>query len=259
MKTLHMLALRSAVSLVALSCAAASAIAQDTYPHENEPIGSVEQVYDGTLTPDLAVNTFRNIHRLFPSRVIEAGETASELPVASVPMENVKAEIGGKTYDLYDFLAMNSVSGMLVLKDGKVKYETYQRGNTAETRWMSMSIAKSITSTLVGAAIHDGHIESLDSEVTEFVPSLAGSAYDGVTVGEVLLMASGVKWNETYTDPRSDRRDLLRAQIAQARRSDGSHGSAAACSRARYAQQLFDRRNAGAWRNRIWCCRQATG
>lgn len=215
MNALNKIAFNSAVSFIALASASGVAVAQDAYPHDSEPIGSVEQVYDGTLTPDLAVNTYRNIHRLFPSRVIEAGDTASELPVAAEPMGNVTTEIGGKKFDLYDFLALNSVSVMLVLKDGEVKYETYQRGNTAETRWMSMSIAKSITSTLVGAAIHDGHIESLDSEVTEFVPSLEGSAYDGVTVGDVLLMASGVQWNETYTDPESDRRDLLRAQIAQ--------------------------------------------
>ena len=206
--------LLASVSLIVVSM---SVQAQDTseYPHENEPIGSVEQVYDGALEPDLAVNTFRNIHRLFPSRVIEAGDAPSELPVAEEQMDNVRMEVNGRRYDIYDFLAGNSVTGMIVLKDGEVAYETYQRGNTAETRWMSMSIAKSITSTLVGAAIHDGYIESLDSQVVEFVPALEGSAYDGVSVRDVLMMSSGVQWNETYTDPESDRRDLLRAQIAQ--------------------------------------------
>ena len=206
--------LLASVSLIVVSM---SVQAQDTseYPHENEPIGSVEQVYDGALEPDLAVNTFRNIHRLFLSRVIEAGDAPSELPVAEEQMDNVRMEVNGRRYDIYDFLAGNSVTGMIVLKDGEVAYETYQRGNTAETRWMSMSIAKSITSTLVGAAIHDGYIESLDSQVVEFVPALEGSAYDGVSVRDVLMMSSGVQWNETYTDPESDRRDLLRAQIAQ--------------------------------------------
>src|SRR5690606_20045703 len=115
----------------------------------------------------------------------------------------------------YDFLALDNVTGLIVLKDGAVVYETYQRGNTADTRWMSMSVAKSITSTLVGAAIRDGHIGSLNDMVVAYVPSLKGSAYDGVSIHDILLMASGVQWNETYTDPDSDRRNLLRAQIAQ--------------------------------------------
>ncbi|RDE08733.1 serine hydrolase domain-containing protein [Pelagibacterium lacus] len=216
MNSLRKGALWGAASVLVLGALGGGALAQDAaYPHEDEPIGTVEQIYDGALEPDLAVNTFRNIHRLFPTRVIAAGDTPSELPVAAEQMGNVRAQIGGRTYDLYDFLAANSVTGMLVLKDGEVVYETYQRGNTPATRWMSMSVAKSITSTLVGAAIQDGYIESLDSQVVDFVPALAGSAYDGVTVRDVLMMSSGVQWNETYTDPQSDRRDLLRAQIAQ--------------------------------------------
>jgi CubicO group peptidase (beta-lactamase class C family) len=80
---------------------------------------------------------------------------------------------------------------------------------------MSMSIAKSITSTLIGAAVRQGRIRNLADSVTRYVPSLRGSAYDGVTVRDVLMMSSGVRWNETYTDPRSDRRRLLEAQISQ--------------------------------------------
>ena len=80
---------------------------------------------------------------------------------------------------------------------------------------MSMSVAKSITSTLAAIAIKEGLIAGLDAPVTDYVPVLKGSAYDGVSVRDVLMMASGVRWNETYTDPDSDRRALLRAQISQ--------------------------------------------
>lgn len=189
--------------------------AQD-YPHADEPIGSVEQIYDGHLTPDLAVNTFRNIDRLFPVRTIAAGDSPRELPEAPQDLPaKVAFDIDGTSYDLYDFLALDNVTGLIVLKDGAVVYETYQRGNTAQTRWMSMSVAKSITSTLVGAAIQDGFIDSLDDMVVDYVPSLKGSAYDGVSIHDILLMASGVQWDETYTNPESDRRELLRAQISQ--------------------------------------------
>jgi CubicO group peptidase (beta-lactamase class C family) len=209
-------ATRTLLAATALSLAwTATATAQD-YPHASEPIGTVEQIYDGHLTPDLAVSTFRNIDRLFPVRTIEAGDTPRDLPRAPQDLAAmVSFDIDGVTYDLYDFLALDNVTGLIVLKDGAVVYETYQRGNTADTRWMSMSVAKSITSTLVGAAIRDGHIGSLNDMVVDYVPSLKGSAYDGVSIHDILLMASGVQWNETYTDPDSDRRNLLRAQIAQ--------------------------------------------
>lgn len=203
---------------VVVAVFATGAIAEpEEYRHAKEPIGTVEQIYDGHLTPDLAVNTFRNIDRLFPTRVIAAGQNEHPLPEALVDLEaKVSYTIEDKTYDLYDFLALDNVTGMIVLHDGKVVYETYQRGNGPDTRWMSMSVAKSVTSTLLGVAVKEGHI-ALDDQVTEYVPALKGSAYDGVSVKDVLIMASGVAWNETYTDPESDRRDLLRAQIAQKR------------------------------------------
>ncbi|SEN72269.1 hypothetical protein SAMN04488003_12910 [Loktanella fryxellensis] len=203
--------------LLGVFCLALPAPASaQAYPHADEPIGTIEEIYDGHLTPDMAVRTFRNIDRLFPTRTIAAGDTPRALPEALVDLSAlVTYQVGDATYDLYDFLSLDNVTGLIVLKDGAVVHESYQRGNTAETRWMSMSVAKSITSTLVGAAIRDGYIDGLDDMVTDYVPALAGSAYDGVSIRDILLMASGVAWDETYTDPESDRRDLLRAQIAQ--------------------------------------------
>lgn len=185
------------------------------YPHAAEAIGTVRQVYDGALTPDLAVATFRNIDRLFPTRAIAAAATPTPLPLAGQPLTQLQFTAEGRAYDLYDFLALNRVAGLLILKDGQIVHESYQHGNTEKTRWMSMSVAKSVTSTLIGAAVQDGHIGSIHDQVVNYVPRLAGSAYDGATVRDVLMMCSGVQWNETYTDPQSDRRRLLEAQIAQ--------------------------------------------
>ena len=70
-----------------LGTAAVPAVAQTPYPHEDEPIGTVREIYDGTLSPEMAVNTFRNIHRLFPSAVIPASTDPLPLPVASDPLE----------------------------------------------------------------------------------------------------------------------------------------------------------------------------
>jgi CubicO group peptidase (beta-lactamase class C family) len=185
------------------------------YPHEQESIGTVRQSYDGALSPELAIHTFRNIHRLFPSRVIRHGGTPRRLPIAPQSLGAITFRDGDSTRTLDDYVRLNRVAGLLVLKDGAVALERYEFGNTPATRWMSMSVAKSITATLVGAALHDGSIRSLDDSVTRYVPRLAGSAYDGVTIRDVLMMASGVRWNETYTDTASDRRKLLEAQLSQ--------------------------------------------
>lgn len=189
--------------------------AQVDNPHASEPIVSVREVYDGTFLPDLGANTFRNIDRLFSTRVVENGRQVFALPPREKTITTLNIESNGRSYDLYDYLALNRVSGLLAIKDGEVAYETYQLGNTEKTRWMSMSIAKSITATLIGAAIKDGYIAGLDSALTDYIPALLGSAYEGVTVQQVLQMTSGAGWNETYTDRSSDRRELLEAQIAQ--------------------------------------------
>jgi CubicO group peptidase (beta-lactamase class C family) len=178
-------------------------------------IGTVTQVYDGTLTSDIQVNTFRHIDRLFPVRVVKHGPNVLALPAAARPITQVEFGSGGKTYDLIDYMALNRVTALLMLKDGKIAYEDYEMGNTEKTRWMSMSMVKTITSSLMGAAIQDGYIKSIDDPVTKYVAKLRGSAYDGVSIRYLLQMASGVKWDETYTNPASDRRHMLEAQIAQ--------------------------------------------
>ncbi len=200
---------------VALALLAAACAQDSIYPHEGEPIGSVREVYDGTLSPQMAVNTFRNIHRLFPSRIVPRSTHPHPLPVSNQPLDDITFADNGTTYSLEQFLEANRIAGLLVLQHGEVKAERYRLGNTERTRWMSMSVAKSITSTLIGVALKDGLIGSLGDPVAQYVPALAGTAYDGVSVRDVLMMSSGVEWSETYTDPASDRRRLLEAQIAQ--------------------------------------------
>ena len=206
--------LAGVIITLALSSACAS-LNGPGYPHGSEKIGTVQQVYDGVLFPDIQVNTFRNIDRLFSTRTVKHGSTVFPLPVNERPLKNFRFSSKGKEYDLYDYVSLNRISGLLVVKDGRIAFETYQLGNSERTRWMSMSVVKSITASLIGAAIKDGHIKSIDDPVTKYLPQLNGSAYEGVTVRNLLQMTSGVKWNETYTDPSSDRRRMLEMQIAQ--------------------------------------------
>src|SRR5713226_534500 len=179
-----------------------------------QPAGA-RQVFDGTMLPGVEVLTFEHSDALFPVNRVLRGGAVRALPPSPASIKNVHFHSRGEEYDLFDYLADNRVAGLLVLKDGKVAFEDYELGAGPQTRWPSFSVAKSVSSTLVGAALHQGLISGLDDPLTRYVPQLAGGAYEGVSIRNVLQMASGVKWDETYTDPKSDRRKLLDLQLAQ--------------------------------------------
>ena len=105
---------------------------------------------------------------------------------------------------LDEYMAAQGTAGLVIMQDGRIRLERYGLGFDAAGRWTSFSVAKSFTSTLVGAAIQDGHIDSLEDKVSRYIPGLRGSAYDDVTVRQLLTMSSGVRWNEDYEDPNAD-------------------------------------------------------
>lgn len=152
---------------------------------------------------DAQVSGFRNIDRIFPVRVVKRGTNIRPLPRADQQIAPV-LNYEGSTVSIDDYMARERVSGLLVISHGKIMFEKYGLGQKPEDRWISFSIAKSVTSTLLGAAIKDGKIKSVDDLVTAYIPELKGSAYDGVTLRQVLAMRSGAQWNEDYTDPNSD-------------------------------------------------------
>jgi len=173
------------------------------------------QVFDGKMLPGVEVNTFEHSDALFPVNIVPRKGPVRPLPPAATKLKDLQFKSEGHSFDLFDYLAYNRVAALLVLKDGRVAFEDYELGTGPQTRWPSFSIAKSFSSTLVGAALHQGLISSLDDPLTRYVPQLKGGAYESVSIRNILQMASGVKWDETYTDPKSDRRKLLELQLAQ--------------------------------------------
>ena len=182
------------------------------FPQSQQP-ADIRSVLDGKMLSGEEVWAFEHSDTLYPVAQVEREGAVRALPATVEPLQDVTFQIGGKQYDLFDYLALNRVAGLLVLKDGKVALEDYELGADPETRWASFSMAKSVTSTLIGAALEEGFIASLDDPVTRYVPALRNSAYEGVSIRNVLQMASGVAWNETYTDPNSDCRKLADAQL----------------------------------------------
>ncbi len=144
---------------------------------------------------DAAFRALDRLPALAKSRPIAIGNTVRALP-QGVPL-NLSADVDA-------YMKARRTAGLVIVQDGKIRLERYGLGFDAKGRWTSFSVAKSFTSTLVGAAIKDGYIKSLDDNVSAYIPDLKGSVYDDVTVKQLLTMTSGVKWNEDYTDPKSD-------------------------------------------------------
>lgn len=173
------------------------------------------RLYAGQLMPEPQVHTLRNAWKAFPSRVIRRGGGVSPFVSAPHTLEDFPIRSGGQDYDLYDYVSRNRVSGLLILHRDKVVHERYELGHDPHTPWLSMSMAKSVTTTLVGAAIRDGHIRSVEEPLTRYLPVLSGSAYEGVSIRELLQMSSGVKWDDTHTDASTERRHMLELQLGQ--------------------------------------------
>lgn len=147
---------------------------------------------------------FRNMEQLSPTRRIPAAQAVLPLPSNLQDLGGIPITHGGTQMTLDEYFEAYDTAGLLVIQNGEVRYERYGLGNTADSRWVSFSVAKSVVAMLIGAAIQDGYIESVDEMVADYLPRLAGSPYAETTIRNLLQMASGVEWNEDYSDPESD-------------------------------------------------------
>lgn len=147
---------------------------------------------------------FAQMQRLLPTTLMRASSAPYRFPVGEpITLPNHYAYAGG-TRNLHALLGGTHTAALLVLKDGEIRYEDYALSGGRNVQWMSMSVAKSFISALVGMAMADGFIASLDDPITRYVSTLAGTAYDGVRIKDVLQMSSGARWYEDYSDPSSE-------------------------------------------------------
>lgn len=197
----------SALALALAAACLASGAKAESQPVKGPDAGAITMSVPPQRDPsELEVLFWSDAQRSERFRVMEQWFAGHEVPAAATPRELPQGEpLSAALQDeLRQLMQASGASGVMVLQDGKVRFEEYGLGLRPQDRWTSFSVAKSFTSTLLGAAIKDGHIASLDDLVTQYIPQLAGSAYEGVTVRQLATMTSGVKWNEDYTDPNSD-------------------------------------------------------
>ena len=144
------------------------------------------------------------MEKIGPTRLVTAGDDPYPLSRNEVDLGLVEFTFNETALTVDEYVESQNVAGLIVVKDRAIIYERYELGNTQESRWVSYSVAKSITSMLVGAAIKDGYIDNLDEMITDYIPRLKHSSYDQSSIRNVLQMSSGVAWTEDYADPESD-------------------------------------------------------
>lgn len=146
---------------------------------------------------DRIVANFSGMDRLFFHTEIPRGST----PVSTLPRTpRDLPDLPGLT----EWIEERAVTGLVVLEDGEIVYEDYFLGTTEADRRISWSVAKSFLSALFGILLEEERISDLDAPVTRYAPRLAGTAYDSVSIRDVLQMSSGVRFDEDYFDFHSD-------------------------------------------------------
>ena len=150
---------------------------------------------------------FPRMYELFPADRVAHGSHVHALPEGEplVP----RWDAAGVT--LAGYMSEHHLAGVMVLQHGRIRIQRYAPGFGPAQRWTSFSVAKSITSTLLGIALRRGDIHGMDDTLETYIPQLRGTAYAKVTVQQLLTMTSGVRWNEDYDDPRSDVAQMYRS------------------------------------------------
>lgn len=148
--------------------------------------------------------TFHNMDSIFYTAPVRSRERPKSMLRAEAPLE-FSYRYKGAPRAADDFLERTFTNALLIIKNDRIVYERYRNLTGPQTKFLSMSMAKSITSILVGAAVQDGYIRSIDDPIIAYVPELRRTAYDGVTIRDALLMRSGIARSDRYDpDPNSD-------------------------------------------------------
>ena len=147
---------------------------------------------------------FNRVYELFPTSNLVPSINPSSFESESLIKLPNSFVYESRSVDVNEYLDRTDVSALLILKDGKIRYENYWLTGGREVKWISMSVGKSFVSALVGIALDQGHIKSIQDPVSIYVPQLKDSAYGGVSIKDILQMSSGASWNEDYGDPNSD-------------------------------------------------------
>lgn len=158
---------------------------------------AILQLRRHALDAEVNTLTFHTLDQIFWTRTVPRAGPVWQLPARTTPL-TFTYTYEGKTYTPEAFLDRTYTNALLIMKNGVIQYEIYRNNTGPQTRFISFSMAKSITSMLIGKALEEGYIQSLDDPVDQYIPELTDSAYHGVTIRQVMQMRSGVDYEERY-------------------------------------------------------------
>lgn len=165
-------------------------------PASKVPV-AVQQIRRSMLDAELNALTFHNMEEIFTTRSVPRSGSVWNLPRADRPLD-FKYQHDGREYTPEQFLDRTYTNALLIVKDGHIVAEIYRNNTSESTRFIGWSMTKSIVSLLVGCAVQEGRIQSIDDPIARYLPELQGGGYDGVTIKQVLQMRSGVDYEERY-------------------------------------------------------------
>jgi CubicO group peptidase (beta-lactamase class C family) len=158
---------------------------------------AVQQWRRAMLDPEMNSLTFQSMDRIFTTRSVPRSGPVWRLPRADHALD-FKYQYDGRSLTPEQFLERTYTNALLIMKDGRIVSEIYRNHSDETTRFMAFSMTKSITSLLIGRALEEKRIASLDDAITRYLPELKGGGYDGVTIRQILQMRSGVDYEERY-------------------------------------------------------------
>ncbi|MDC1527839.1 beta-lactamase family protein [Gammaproteobacteria bacterium] len=149
------------------------------------------------LDNNVSALAFREMDQLFTTRSVARSGPVWELPRTDHAMD-FSYSWQGSSYSAEDFLERTYTNALLVIKNGRIVTEIYRNNSTPQSRFIGWSMTKSITSVLIGCAMEDGYIDSLDTAISHYLPELIGGGYEDVSIRHVMQMRSGVDYEERY-------------------------------------------------------------
>lgn len=188
------------LTALSLASAVANEGAHELPPLDpDDPMAMMFLLFDD----DYRAINFRTMDRFFPSVPVEAGEDVWTFDHDLRDLTRTYT-FDGATADVAEFLERTETTSLLVAQGETIRFEAYYRGYDDTAQATSWSMAKSFVSALVGIAVEEGSIASIDDPISDYVPRLMGSGYEGVPIVDVLTMSSGVAFDEDYENPESD-------------------------------------------------------
>ena len=201
----------------AAAAAALLGICVTTLPVRSQPSPALREYRLHMFEPPVSVLANRTAELMFDTSRVEAGTRVAPLPGESRALD-FSYEHDGQRVAARDFAERTFTDALLIIKDGSIVHESYLNRATPATHFMSYSMAKTFNSILAGIALADGSLASVDSPITRYVPELQGSAYEGLTLKNLLQMRTGVAWDDNFFVPGPARDAHVAAFVNNERR-----------------------------------------